>query len=149
MGSQSYPEPYCQLGGPEKRTYRRSGFHLSDDPTGRELSNLVARQSLSAAKPHKESAHDSGRNGECEKPPGFWQSYETHKKQTNYNHQSNWMASPKPRSVVAERNNLRGVRQVVRSLLNGPVMNIHGGYTLNNVYASDASLASDRKPHVR
>jgi hypothetical protein len=37
----------------------------------------------------------------------------------------------------------------VRGLLNSPAVNIHGRYTLNNVYASDASPASDRKPDVR
>jgi len=93
------------------------------------------------AKPHEESAASSGRNGEREKPPSFRQPNETHKKEPNYNHQSNWMAGPEPTSVIAERNNLRGMRQTVRSLLNSPVMNIHCGRTLNNVYASEASTA--------
>ena len=47
------------------------GKHFSDYQTYRELNNLAARQSLSVAKPHEQSADGSGRNGEREKPPGF------------------------------------------------------------------------------
>ena len=89
--------------------------------------NLAVRQSVSVMKPHEEPADSSGRNGEGEKPPGFGQSYEPHEKQTNDNDQSNRMSSQKSASVVAEWNDFRGMRQVVRILLNGTVTNTHNG----------------------
>jgi hypothetical protein len=104
----------------------------------------VVCQSISVVKPHEESADGSGRSSKREKPSRFRQSYDAHRKQTNHNHQPNWMARPKPRSVVAERNNLRGIRQVVRTRLNSSVVNAHHsrlhsieGIHLKNVYGKN------------
>jgi hypothetical protein len=36
--------------------------------------------------PQEQSTHGSGRNRECEKPSGFWQPNESHKKQADDNH---------------------------------------------------------------
>jgi hypothetical protein len=85
----------------------------------------TGQSSLSMMEPQKQSAHGPGRNGKCEKPSGFWQPHETHKKQADDNHDSNRVAGPISGSVSSEGNNLGGMRKVVGGGLRNTGRKVH------------------------
>ncbi len=75
--------------------------------------------------PQEQSTHSSGGNREREKPSGFWQTHETHKKKADNNHESNRMARPISGSVSPEGDNFGRMRKVVGRVLGNAMMNIH------------------------
>lgn len=109
--------------------------------------------SLSMMEPQEQSTHGPGRDGKCEKPSGFWQPHETHKKQADDNHESNRVAGPISGPVSSEGNNSRGMRKIAVRLLGNAMMKVHGRQHPEPIYtprkrrlqASDSS--SDWRTH--
>jgi hypothetical protein len=99
----------------------------------RDLTELVGCQSVSVVKPHQNSADNSRGYGQREEPPGFRQTDNTHREQTDGNKQPNRMAGPESSAVISKRNEFSGRREVARILLKGYVTDGHGDNTSNNL----------------